>query len=167
MLKKNPAAGRDCYVFKTLKKKLCCFLYFPGFDAIRAYLNTLHSAGREFDPCVLKVREKTSRNAIMCVADMISCHRFFPAHFTYSCHVQLQSFHKFQLHNNIGRKPARGKEKLHSGVVSVKVWGVLKRRRVYSKMEQRLATDEPAQEINPYGTTFGQRKATKVARRSQ
>ena len=34
-------------------------------------------------------------------------------------------------------------------------------------MEQRRETDGPAQEINPYEHTIGQRKATEVRRRSQ
>ena len=34
-------------------------------------------------------------------------------------------------------------------------------------MEQRLETDEPTQEINPYAATIGQRETKEVPRRSQ
>ena len=87
---KNPAVGRDSIRSQHWTKNLCCFFNLPGFDTVGAYLNFLYFAGFQFHPCVLKIRKKTSRTSIMCVADVISCHRFLPTHFTNSCHVPLQ-----------------------------------------------------------------------------
>jgi hypothetical protein len=112
-LTKNPAEGRD---FKSSQcpKNLSCFLNLPGFNAVCADLNAFYTARSRFHPYILKIGKKTSWNTIMCVADVIACHRFLAAHFTNSCHLQLRSFPNFNVinyKNNITRKHARGKEK--------------------------------------------------------